>query len=390
MAIDGVIRRTGAVVPQQPAVQSRPHIKIQPQPVLRGVVGMDGIRRRPIASATQAITQVAAPITASLSPAMALAPNVSAIPQPRDYDVEHTGDPRRIPWKQLIAGVTATTLIFSGALAIRHARSQSLNNTRAASSVTATPAPQPEPKNQAAIASTAAVQAAINTAVNGFASSTGVPTGVVVINLKTGVTATANPDQVFTSASLYKLFVAESVYRGIDSGAIRMSQAVSGTGRNVQDCLNLMITISDNTCGVGLGSLVGWDKQIERLHNAGFTHTLLRANDAEKTSAGDVALLLKRLYGGTLLSPSSSETFINLLKAQKVNNRLPQGLPPGTVIAHKTGDLDGVVHDAGIVYNAEGGDYIIAALTGPWSSPGTAPSAFAQLSSSIYQAMNTK
>lgn len=53
---------------------------------------------------------------------------------------------------------------------------------------------------------------------------------------------------------------------------------------------------------------------------------------------------------------------LELLKTQKLNNKMPKYLPQDTVIAHKTGELDKYNHDGGIVYGANG-DYIIVILT---------------------------
>jgi beta-lactamase class A len=50
------------------------------------------------------------------------------------------------------------------------------------------------------------------------------------------------------------------------------------------------------------------------------------------------------------------------LLGQRINDRLPVGLPPGVPIAHKTGNLPGLAHDAGIVYAPEG-PYIVVVLT---------------------------
>ena len=72
-----------------------------------------------------------------------------------------------------------------------------------------------------------------------------------------------------------------------------------------------------------------------------------------------------------------------LLKDQRVNNRLPVGLPKGTVIAHKTGDLEGVVHDAGIVFGPKT-DYLVVVVSGPWAVPGGAPAKFADLSRQLW------
>jgi beta-lactamase class A len=52
---------------------------------------------------------------------------------------------------------------------------------------------------------------------------------------------------------------------------------------------------------------------------------------------------------------------IDLLLAQRVNDRLPAQLPPGTRVAHKTGNLGGIIHDVGIVYAPEA-PFVIALL----------------------------
>jgi beta-lactamase class A len=207
--------------------------------------------------------------------------------------------------------------------------------------------------------------------------------GIIVTNLKTGETASVNAERTMESASLYKLFVAQAIYKQIDAGQLSYSQdAGGGSGENIQDCLTAMITVSDNTCGRALGSIVGWQALNPTLASSGFTGTDM-SNPAQTTNAHDVALLFQRLYAGTLLSPASNANFLNLLKNQRVNNRLPTGLPAGTTIAHKTGDLDDFVHDAGIVYGPKS-DYLVVVMSGPWNDPGTAPAQFGQLSSQLY------
>ena len=39
-----------------------------------------------------------------------------------------------------------------------------------------------------------------------------------------------------------------------------------------------------------------------------------------------------------------------ILKRQKFNDRIPAGLPAGTVVAHKTGEITKIQHDAAIVF----------------------------------------
>lgn len=217
-----------------------------------------------------------------------------------------------------------------------------------------------------------------------FVASTNTPFYILVRNLTTGATASVKPDQVTESASLYKLFVANQVYLLADKGRIDLNSATGdGVDTSVNQCLNNMITWSDNTCGLALGARIGWQAQAGSLAQQGITQTDLKS-DPTRTNVNDVATLYENLYAGKYLSPASTTAFLALLKDQKVNNRLPQGLPAGTTIAHKTGDLDGFMHDAGIVYGPKA-NYLIVAMSGPWNNQNNSFAAFSDLSQKIYQ-----
>jgi len=228
---------------------------------------------------------------------------------------------------------------------------------------------------------TAPKGSALDSLVKNFASPYDDDIGVVVIDTSTGSKASANGDEQFVSASIYKLFVAYDTYKQIDNGTLTLHQKlgksveVDETGQTIAGCLNLMITISDNDCGIALGTLDDWAKIDSLLKSEGYTGTKLYNYSSpgiisgdKQTTANDVAQLLDRLYNGTLLSESSTNAFIALLKAQTVNNRLPTGLPKGTVIAHKTGDLYGYLHDAGIIYGSNK-NMIVVLMTGNWDEP---------------------
>lgn len=283
-------------------------------------------------------------------------------------------------WLQAAVGALTVTTMIAGSV-FTFSQIQSMRRQAAVTPrvVSAQAAPQTTAPAKAAPALTASQ---LQSKIDAISTSLGAPSGIVVIDLKTGISASSNPDQVFTAASLYKLFVAESVYQKIDQGQLTLNSP-AGNGQSVGQCLNNMITWSDNNCGVTLGTLVGWERQNSRLQAAGFGHTMLRASNSELTSSGDVALLLKRLYDGTLLSDASNQHFLGLLKAQQVNNRLPARLPAGTVVAHKTGDLDGLLHDAGIVYGPKG-NYLVSIMSGPWSNIGAGPGAIAGASAQLY------
>ncbi|MGZ8455899.1 MAG: serine hydrolase, partial [Gemmatirosa sp.] len=54
---------------------------------------------------------------------------------------------------------------------------------------------------------------------------------------------------------------------------------------------------------------------------------------------------------------------LDILAAQEHNEEIPAGLPPGTRVAHKTGWITGVLHDAAIVYPAGRPPYVLVVLT---------------------------
>jgi beta-lactamase class A len=53
---------------------------------------------------------------------------------------------------------------------------------------------------------------------------------------------------------------------------------------------------------------------------------------------------------------------LDILKKQKLNDRIPRYLPDDVIVAHKTGELFGAKHDAGIVFLKKG-DFMIIVLS---------------------------
>ena len=57
------------------------------------------------------------------------------------------------------------------------------------------------------------------------------------------------------------------------------------------------------------------------------------------------------LWRGQVVDREASAAMLDLMKrCQTGQNRIKGLLPPGTVVAHKTGTLGGTINDAGIVY----------------------------------------
>lgn len=220
---------------------------------------------------------------------------------------------------------------------------------------------------------------------------------VYICDLSGGSEATIN-DSPMQAASLIKLFIMGAVYENYDS----LSQQYGSAA--LDSYLTPMITVSDNDAAnslvscLGSGdSTAGMQKVNSFCQSHGYTNTsmgrlLLASNEFgdNYTSAYDCGKFLKEIYqicSGTTQTPSllHAEEMYSLLKQQQRTNKIPAALPEGVSVANKTGELSDVENDAGILYNAQGGnDLVIVFLSQNLSSPGEAQNTIAQLSRSIY------
>lgn len=323
---------------------------------------VDGIRRLPM---SELPSQIA---TATMAEATIMAPTVAS-------------PSRKQLWWLMAAPVAVVALVFAAQF-VQSNLPVKVSTTSAPAVSSA--APQPKP----ILPATANLDLDLQKILSDFSAAQPVPVAIVAKDLKTGKYATLNADTVFTSASLYKLFVANQILYRHDYQGLSLSAPSGGEAgnRNIKQCLEIMINISDNACGRALGTMLGWGKHNPVLKSEGYNNTDL-TGPYQKTSAGDVAKLLEQLYTTEFLKPISNNLFLQYLKDQKVTNRLPVGLPADTEIAHKTGDLEGNVHDAGIVYGAKT-DYLVVMLSGPWQKPADAQPVFKDLSAKLYAYFN--
>lgn len=124
------------------------------------------------------------------------------------------------------------------------------------------------------------------------------------------------------------------------------------------DLVTLMIILSDNTATNMVIDIVGLENVNRTLRACGATGTVLRRRlfDAEAAARGlqneitarDIGRLLEKLQAGEIVSPRASARMLDILANQRLNGKIPFFLD--CKIAHKTGEDDGITHDAGIVY----------------------------------------
>jgi hypothetical protein len=147
-----------------------------------------------------------------------------------------------------------------------------------------------------------------------------------------------------------------------------------------------MITRSDNATANLLADRLGWANVNNTMQELGMRETR-QVGDRITTSPRDLLHLLELLALGRGPSTAASTEMVELLLAQKVNDRLPAQLPRDTPVAHKTGNLDGVVHDVGIVYSPDA-TYAIALLSEETPDVGQVTQAEAALSRAVYDYFN--
>ena len=197
--------------------------------------------------------------------------------------------------------------------------------------------------------------------------------GFILINEQSGEVITTNESRIFTSASLYKLFLTYAILDQVDAGVLSLQDQMAD-GATIDDYLTSTITVSANEPAKELAHLIGWENIETFIHEQGFVSTSFNPyleydgiyyNGDLETTPAEVAFLLERLLEGELLSEASTKYFLGLLGNQQLVYALNTGLSSDVTFAHKTGLLDDVSHDAGIL-SMDGQNYIVAVLTDGW------------------------
>lgn len=80
-------------------------------------------------------------------------------------------------------------------------------------------------------------------------------------------------------------------------------------------------------------------------------------------TATDLAVTLQQLAAHRVGFPDSCREILATLAAQQINDGIPAGLPRGTNVAHKSGWVSGISHDAAIVYPSDAPPYVLVVCT---------------------------
>ena len=255
----------------------------------------------------------------------------------------------------------------------------------------------------------------------------GVTVAVAYRDLGTGATFFRNEDEVFHAASTMKVPVMMALFQMVDAGELRLSEPVPvrnqfqslvdaspysldpkedgdpdlyqavGQSRPLEELIRRMIVRSSNLATNLLIERIGASRSVDLMRSLGAMRIqVLRGVEDEKAfragfnntvTARDLEIALTALAKGETFSADSNARMLDILKAQEFNEKIPAYLPKGTPIAHKTGDITGIHHDAAIVYPTGPGEapYVLVVLTRGYEDEKAANQVIAEISRLVWQ-----
>lgn len=230
---------------------------------------------------------------------------------------------------------------------------------------------------------------------------------VAVKKLDTGQMAMVRGNDQFVAASLYKLEVLLTVASLHDQGKLQYTDTITatladdtedyanndpgidpGTEMSIQRTAELMIDESNNTAAAMLIRIVGGQDAINStLQDYGLSRTIFDPANDNLTSAADMMRYFEMLYSARLVNAEESDWMLDILLRQELNFLIPANLPSNVPVAHKTGNLLDLFHDAGIVY-APGGPFAIVVLSQNLDTEDTARAQIPVISQAVYDYFN--
>jgi beta-lactamase class A len=211
--------------------------------------------------------------------------------------------------------------------------------------------------------------------------------GVFIVDLDSGDYVDINGSTPLSAASTIKVPILVAFLQDVDAGRVQLNDTLilqatdvadgsgefqylePGTPFSTLETATKMITISDNTAtNMILRQIGGAEPFNQRVQTWGMGQTVLRNPLADlegtnTTSAQDLSLLLMGITQGELLSLRSRDRLLEIMQGTVTNSMLPAGVASAdAVIAHKTGTIDMMVGDTGIVDLPNGKRYVITAL----------------------------
>lgn len=189
--------------------------------------------------------------------------------------------------------------------------------------------------------------------------------GIYLNVLEAGEQAGYREDEAFYAASLYKLYLVMYVYEGAARGEVDLDRTVTcqagdmegeegviqdgcvGTAFTTRELCRYAIVYSDNVAARMLKRVYGYRAFRDYARSIGCP--VAGTCNINSTTAREMGILLMRVLQFAQTDPLGQEV-VAFLEESTFKSRIPAGLPPGVVAGNKTGDYQGCMNDAAIVF----------------------------------------
>jgi beta-lactamase class A len=168
-----------------------------------------------------------------------------------------------------------------------------------------------------------------------------------------------------------------------------------GRAETVRELVRLMITVSSNLATNLLIERVTPSSVMQLMQEIGAKNIrVLRGVEDGKaferglnnsTTARDLLTVLRRIAERKAISAKASDEMIKILLDQRFNEAIPAGLPEGVRVAHKTGSITKINHDAAIIFPPRGKPYVLVVLTRGIENEKNAHELIANISRTLYE-----
>ncbi len=227
--------------------------------------------------------------------------------------------------------------------------------------------------------------------------------GLAFKDLSTGEELFINEHEVFHAASTMKTPVMIEVFKQANEGRFSLSDSIvikntfksivdgsefsldsaedsekklytlTSTKRTLDSLVYDMIIVSSNLATNIIIELVDAKKVTQSMRDLGAKDIqVLRGVEDDKafaeglinsTTPYDLMLIFEKMANGETVSKQASDAMIDILLDQRFNTIIPAKLPNSVKVAHKTGSINGVHHDSGIVFLPDGRKYVLVILS---------------------------
>ncbi|AMW27165.1 serine hydrolase [Arthrospira platensis] len=246
------------------------------------------------------------------------------------------------------------------------------------------------------------------------ATSPDVSPALMFLDLNTGGYVGLREQSIVPAASTIKVPILVAFFQAVDAGEIRLDEMLvmtenhqvgeagimqyqpPGTEYTALETATKMMTISDNTAtNMIIDRLGGFQVLNQRFRSWGLTDTMARnplpdIEGTNKTTPRDMVNLFSQIHQGGLLSMTSRDRLLRIMTETENNHLLPSGVGNGAVVAHKTGTLNIMLADVGIVDMPNGKRYILAILAERTNGNQAAESMIQKMSRQVYEYMLAK